>query len=201
MPARKRAHAEGSAVKDSSKTNYSSKFDEKPVELSKEPNSTKFKLIRRAKGKIIIVLVLLSLLALGAAAYSYGLYYKSQEQIQNLKANPQEIANAETKKTVDAVGKLITLPANETPTIATVTDAKKLKNQAFFSKAENGDKVLIYTQAKKAILYREKINKIIEVAPVNLGQSVSPTVSPKPRQATPTPQEDPTEAPEEPAKE
>ena len=61
------------------------------------------------------------------------------------------------------------LPTGETPTIATVTDASKLKDQAFFTNAVTGDKVLIYTNAKKAFLYRPSTNKIINIAPVNLG--------------------------------
>jgi hypothetical protein len=67
------------------------------------------------------------------------------------------------------VGLLIVLPKNETPTIATVSDPSVLKNQAFFVDAKKGDKVLIYTNAKKAILYDPVIKKIINVAPVNTG--------------------------------
>lgn len=73
------------------------------------------------------------------------------------------------------VGKLIELPA-ESPTIATVSDVAKLANQPFFAHAQNGDKVLIYQNAKKAILYRPSTNKLIEVAAYN-PSSVSPAPS------------------------
>ncbi len=52
-------------------------------------------------------------------------------------------------KIVDKVGKLIELPSNETPTVATVSDVTKLSGQLFFTHAQNGDQVLIYKDAKK----------------------------------------------------
>ena len=126
------------------------------------------------KSATIWVIVGLLVLALGAAAYSFNLYRSSQDQVQKLKANPQEVSKVEAKQLVETIGKLIDLPANEAPTVATVTNNKKLKNQAFFAKAENGDKVLIYTQSKMAILYNPAKNKIINVAPINIGPSPTP---------------------------
>jgi hypothetical protein len=61
----------------------------------------------------------------------------------------------------------MTLPT-EKPTIATVENTKKLTSQAFFKNARNGDKVLMYTQTKKAILYRPSEDKVIEVAYLNI---------------------------------
>lgn len=83
-------------------------------------------------------------------------------------ANPKQVESEEIREISEAVGKLIELP-NETPTIATVIDATKLKNQTFFANAQNGDKVLIFAKAKKAILYRPSSSKIVEVAPLNIG--------------------------------
>ena len=75
---------------------------------------------------------------------------------------------AEADATVLRVGKLITLPSDEKPTVATVTDASKVKDQQFFRSAENGDIVLIYTKAQKAILFRPGKNIIVEVGAVNI---------------------------------
>lgn len=127
-----------------------------------------------------VVLVILVLIVGSAGFYIFTLYQKSQTELNKIRLNPQTVAAEEGKSLVAKVGLLITLPDKEEPTIATVTDSSKLKDQPFFSKSENGDKVLIYTQAKKAILYRPGINKIIDVAPVNIGQ-------PTPAQASITP--------------
>ena len=132
------------------------------------------------KNLLIPVAVIIALIAIIAAVYFFVQYQKTQ----NLLANPNISAQQEVKSLVAKVGNLIELPAGEDPTVATVSDKTKLADQPFFANAENGDKVLIYTKAKKAILYRPSTNKIIEVAPVNLGnntttQNPSPTASPK----------------------
>ena len=104
------------------------------------------------------------LIVLGTGGYF--LYQKTQNQTST---NPQQSAQEEIKKLVAEVGNLIALPEGEDPTVATVSDVDKLKNQPFFAKAKNGDKVLIYTQSRKAYLYDPSSKKIIEVAPLNIG--------------------------------
>lgn len=120
-----------------------------------------------SKNIIIIGAIILLTALIGSSYYFYSKYQKAQMLLNNTGA----VGKEEVKTLVYQVGKLIELPANETPTVATVTDIIKLKDQPFFTKAKNGDKVLIYTQAKKAILYRPSTNKVIDVAPVNIGQA------------------------------
>lgn len=112
-----------------------------------------------------ILPIVLSLLFFAAAGSAYYFYTQGQE----LKQNPQKAAQEEAQALVERIGRLIVLPADETPTIATVSDPERLKDQTFFAKAVKGDKVLIYTNAKKAILYSPSTDKIVEVAPVNIG--------------------------------
>ena len=106
-----------------------------------------------------VVLVFLVLASAGVAFYFYS----------RATVNPQQAANEEAQAVIAKVGKLILLPENEQPTVATVSDPQRLADQPFFSKAKKGDKVLIYTNARKAILYDPELNKIIEVAPVTIG--------------------------------
>lgn len=111
----------------------------------------------------IFFLILLLILA--------GFFYKSSTSYKI--SNP--INESETKTLIEAVGKLAFLPANETPTIATVSDLEMLKDLPFFVDAKMGDRVLIYTNAKKAILYDPVANKIVNMATLNTGATQKST--------------------------
>lgn len=78
---------------------------------------------------------------------------------------------------IAAVGKHINIPEDEIPTIATVSDVKKLADQPFFSSAKNGDKVLVYKKNKKAILYRPETDKIINLSIINPPSSAGKTTT------------------------
>jgi len=106
--------------------------------------------------------VALLIVAAGSAFYFW-------RQAKEFKENPQNAAQKEVRDVVSRVGKLLVLPEGETPTVATVTDPDQLKDQPFFARAKTGDKVLIYANAKRAILYDPVADKIIEVAPLNIG--------------------------------
>lgn len=115
-------------------------------------------------GKKLLTPVLLALLLLSLAGNGYLVM-----KVKKLGADPQIVAKQEAADLVAEVGKLIVLPKDEEPTIATVTDPEQLKSQAFFASAQKGYKVLLYATAKKAILYDPINKKIIEVAPINIG--------------------------------
>jgi hypothetical protein len=74
------------------------------------------------------------------------------------KPSPQE----EVKKTLDQLSKIMVLPG-EKPTIGTITDKNKVKTKPFFRLAENGDKIILFSQNKKIILFRPSTNKIINI--------------------------------------
>lgn len=115
-----------------------------------------------------VVVPIIAILAILAAGYFY-------KQVRDLKKDPNIVAQQEVAGLVAKVGKLVVLPTDETPTVATVSDPEALKDQAFFKNAVKGDKVLIYAQAKKAILYSVSMNKILDVAPLNIGEAKSVT--------------------------
>ncbi len=109
-----------------------------------------------------------------AAGYFHQTQVSSDLQHQNQKlSHPQANTQAQASTLRDEVATLIELPRGETPTIATVEDINKLKNQPFFTKAQNGDKVLMFAKGKEAILYRPGVRKIIQVAPLNPGSAAA----------------------------
>jgi flagellar basal body-associated protein FliL len=132
---------------------------------------------KKTRGRFVLWLAVLVVLAaaVATAAYYINRYHDSQAQVKKLASNPTLTAQQEQQQLINKIGTLTVLPKDETPTVATVTDTIKLKDQPFFTNAQNGDKVLIYTQAKQAFLYRPSTNKIINIAPVNLGNNSGTT--------------------------
>lgn len=83
-------------------------------------------------------------------------------------------AKKDSNRVIAHVGELYALPTNEEPTVAQIQDKSKLDNQAFFKDAQNGDYLLVYKESKIALVYREKIHKLITVGPVNLEDQQTP---------------------------
>ncbi len=120
------------------------------------------------RNKITIALIAVIVLLAGFGGYYYMQY---QDQKQNPEQALKEQQEAELNEVVAKVGALYALPNEEKPSLATVQDINKLKDQPFFSNAQNGDKLLIYSAAKQAIIFRPSTNKIINVGPIAITQS------------------------------
>lgn len=157
-----------------------SNFDKEADSAPKSKNS------KNAFYKHPFVLPTVLVIALVAALAIGGYYFLQYQKSRELLKNPAQAGQMETKKLIERVGKLVELPTDEEPTIATVSDITKLKSQSFFQHAANGDKVLIYQKAKKAILYRPSTNKLVEFGPINIGSAEQNSASPS-AALTPTP--------------
>jgi hypothetical protein len=116
--------------------------------------------------------ILAALLLIIALVPSY-IFYTQYRTAQKKLTDPNFAVSEEIKNVISRVSQLIVLPENETPTIATISNTDKLKDRPFFANAKNGDKLIIYPNAKKAILYDPVVNKVIDIGPVSL-PSVSP---------------------------
>ena len=129
---------------------------EKPEKPAAKHKKRNFKLWIVAGG----VMLLAGLVSLAVLQY---------REINNLRDPSQASAKAdvEAAKIKTKVSKIMLLP-EEDMTLATVQNVETLKKQSFFKNAENGDKVLIFADAKQAIIYREKDNRIINAGPIVL---------------------------------
>lgn len=128
-------------------------MEETPKEKTQEAKTSKPKFwIWLAAGTAAFILV-------GGLAFTSFYFYQKYKKAA---ANSDTAARMEIQDITGAIGNFMELP-DETPTLATITDQEKLKDYSFFAKAQNGDKVLIFAQSQKAILYRPESRKIIEV--------------------------------------
>jgi|GEM_PF-2982497 len=110
---------------------------------------------------IFYIFVAIVIIALGVFIV---IQYKENQFLRS----PEGIAEQQQKEAdalVEKVSKIMQLP-NEQPTIATVSDKEKLIEQSFFADVENGDKVLIFSQAGRAVIYRVSENRIINSGPI-----------------------------------
>lgn len=98
-----------------------------------------------------------------------GLFVRNYVQTRN------QLALNDPVKLAAKIGEFIELPLDETPTLATVKDANKLKSQPFFKNAQDGDRVLIYAKAGKAVLYRPATKKVIEYSSISIDGAGTPS--------------------------
>lgn len=147
-----------------------------PPEEPKKPKKTpkiktpKVKTSRSPIPGSKIAWVLVVVLAAGCI-FLFTQYQTAQDKIGDAQSGKSEQAN----NVIKSVSKIAIVPTDETPTIATVTNTEKLKDQPFFVNAKNGDKVLVYAKQKKAILYRPSTNQIVNINTVTAVQDANPT--------------------------
>lgn len=143
----------------------------RPVDAPKQENISRANKSGNKFG--LFVLILIALIAIAGFAWSFKKYIETKKQLTVATSveGQQEMAKQEVNKLLERVGKLIVLPAEEEPTVATIADVEALKKeQSFYIDAKNGDKVLIYMQAKKAIIYDEERNILVNVGPIFMNE-------------------------------
>lgn len=137
--------------------------EEKPKIVAEiEPEKVKKSMFKKIfSNKPVLIGGFVVLLIVIVAGVIYAVSYFA-EDAKTTKPSTQEV-----QQLIDEVGNIVVLPQGETPTVATVTDVEKLASQPFFKDAQNGDKVIIFGNAKEAILYRPSIKKVIAMSPIN----------------------------------
>ena len=140
----------------------------------------KIRLKIKALSPRVIFSRLIFLVLIGSVAALGYFYYQTRQEVRRLSsiAGFDELAKREVEQVVEALGKLAVLP-DEEPIVATVTDKEALLKQSdFYKNAENGDRIIVYPNAKVAYIYSPAKNKIVNVGPFivdNGQQSVEAT--------------------------
>ena len=122
--------------------------------------------------RVMSLVLVIALLVIGPSLFFYKKYDKAQEELKKSDSRQQ------SQQLVDDIGELVLLPTDEKPTVATVTDVTKLAKQPFFAKAKNGDKVLVYNKARRAILYRPSIDKVVDMVIFNANPEQAGSLQP-----------------------
>jgi len=133
------------------------------------------------KKAVIAVVAVIVFLAIGHYIYA-DFWTKSPfgptggtSQADSAAAAATSTSGTSESDIIAAVGKIMLLPADETPTLAKVSDLSVLQSQEFFKNAAVGDIVLMYAKSLRAILYDPVQNKIIEVGPITAASSSNAT--------------------------
>jgi len=136
----------------------------------------KIRLKIKALSPRIIFSRLILLALIGSVAALGYFYYQTRQEVRRLSsiAGFDELAKREVEQVVEALGKLAVLP-DEEPIVATVTDKDALLKQSdFYKNAENGDRIIVYPNAKVAYIYSPTINKIVNVGPFTVDNDQQP---------------------------
>lgn len=147
-----------------------------------------FMLIRNNPFKTFVIVAMI--IGLGWFANEY---MNTKNQIKQL-TDPKTSGQTEIQIITGVVSRVIDLPKDEEPDLATVNDISKLQGKSFFKNAQNGDKLLVYPRAQKLLIFRPVENKVIEYSSFNSSDpnsSNSQTTNPQtqtttPQTATPT---------------
>lgn len=124
--------------------------------------------VTKTQRSSVLMWLVLGLIVLGILWSGYN-YYSTSKQLAVL-TDPNIAAEASRKQTEEVlgkIGKLMILPKDKKPVVATINDVEKLSTtQDFYREAHNGDRLVIFPASKKAIIYDEDDNRIVNVGPI-----------------------------------
>lgn len=115
---------------------------------------------------MLIVLIVLSVLLVASVVVGYVIYSRYQDVKDDPRSAITQKNQEETARVLEGLKRRLFIGEQEAPTVARVEDPEKLKksNAEFYKDIQKGDYLVIYP--KRAIIYRESIDQIINVAPI-----------------------------------
>lgn len=121
-----------------------------------------------SKTGLIIVLILF-ILASAGFGWSYYKYSQTKKELAKLSSidGQKQIAKQEIEDLLKKIRRHMVLPDGEEPVVATITDKDLLaKEQPFYAQAHNGDRVIAYMTARKAIIFDPVRDIIVNSGPI-----------------------------------
>ena len=126
---------------------------------------------KKSKSKLIAIIVAIILLA----AAGYFVMNRSGSGEPQTEEQAAAAAEAEIAELEERIQRLIVLPSEETPVLATITDAEALRaEQPFYASVEDGDKLLIYLSNQRAVIYRPSQDVLVNVGPIIVDNAGAP---------------------------
>lgn len=122
--------------------------------------------IKSQKSPITVKRLLTIILIIAIFVVGVGAGYMVYNKLLETNSEKEETIDKQVTEILDELSKIILLPEDETPTVISIMDVEQLKreNEKFYKDAVNGDILIIYSD--KAIVFRRREKKIINVAPV-----------------------------------
>lgn len=126
---------------------------------------------------LLAILIIVVVVALAGVGFLYFQYQNTAKELKKVKSQVSSQAGVagkqdEAKKYVTEIGKIARLP-DETPSIATITDASKLKEEPFLKDAKNGDILLVFSKSGRVILYDPVNKKIVNMTTLSTESSIT----------------------------
>lgn len=139
--------------------------------MDKLEDVTPKKCCHYGKGKIIAIIIVILIIIGAFTCWKY--FNENGFNLSKIGINSTatsksgEVTQAEIEQTLKAVSRHLLLPSGEVPQMATISNVEEMaKQQVFFAGAKNGDKLIVYMIAKKAIIYSPSRDIVVNVGPV-----------------------------------
>lgn len=128
---------------------------------------------KSVKNKLLGFVVFVILLGLaGGTVFLYTKYSETKKEVEKLSTvqGQQELSKTQTQALLGEMRQIIIMPDNEDPVVATITDINQLKDKEFYKDAQNGDRVVVFANAKKAYIYSPERKLIVNVGAFQLDE-------------------------------
>lgn len=116
---------------------------------------------------IVFLLFLVFVASLSGMGWSYYQYRQVKQELAKLRTNEGQaaLAKQETDALLQQVKKHILIP-DEEPVVASIVNAAELsKQQPFYSGAQDGDKLIVFPESEKALIYSPSRDILVSAGP------------------------------------